>query len=232
MTYSEYIPFQQNAQQAWGHGGQFGQGGQGWGHQGGLGQAAFGGQGYGGSGGWQQNYGGAPWQQRGLSPHEVGEIVRHLAPLLPMIVNQAQQPHAAFGQQNYGGGFGGGWQQGYGGGFGGFGQGQRYLSQHDVGEVVRQILPALPQIVSMLQGQQQQGPFGQYGNAMYGGGQHFGGLGSLGQAAYGNMGNAWGGAQRQFGQGDIGEVVRQLSAVLPQVISNLQAFNQQQQRAG
>lgn len=230
MTYSEYIPFQQNAQQAWGHGGQFGQGGQGWGHQGGLGQAAFGGQGYGG-GGWQQNYGGAPWQQRGLSPHEVGEIVRHLAPLLPMIVNQAQQPHAAFGQQNYGGGFGG-WQQGYGGGFGGFGQGQRSLSQHDVGEVVRQILPALPQIVSMLQGQQQQGPFGQYGNAMYGGGQQFGGLGSLGQAAYGNMGNAWGGAQRQFGQGDIGEVVRQLSAVLPQVISNLQAFNQQQQRAG
>jgi len=220
MTYSEYIPFQQNAQQGWGHGGSFGQGGQGWGHQGGLGQAAFGQQGFGqqgfgGAGGWQQNYGGAPWQQRGLSPHEVGEIVRHLAPLLPMIVNQAQQPHAAFGQQNFGGGFGS-WQQGYGGGgFGGFGQGQRYLSQHDVGEMVRQILPALPQIVSMLQGQ-------------YGGAQQYGGLG---QAAYGNMGNAWACAQRQSGQGDIGEVVRQLSAVLPQVISNLQAFNQQQQRA-
>lgn len=252
MSHSEYIPFQQNPQfgQAWGYAG--GQGGQGWGQglghgigQGfGLGQAAFGQEGYGqqgfgGIGGWQ-GYGqqgwGSPWQ-RSVSQQDVGEIVRHLVPLLPLIVNQAQQPHAAFG---YGGGFGQGWGQG-GWGQQGWGQGPRYLSQQDVHEVVRQILPALPQIVNALQGQQ----YGQFGSAIYGGlggqgqfgGQgHFGGQGPygqhpLGQAAFGNVGNAWGyGGQRQLGQVEVAEIVRQLTAVLPQLISNLQAYNQQQQR--
>lgn len=224
MSYSEYISHQQNPQ--------FGQFGQGWG----LGQAAFGQQGPGGwqqgGGGWQQGYGAGPWQ-RSFSQPDVGEIVRHLVPLLPLIVNQAQQPHAAFGY-GYGSGIGGGL------GGGGFGQGQRYLSQQDVGEVVRQLLPVIPQIVSLLQGQQH----GQFANAIFGGqgwGNAFGGQGGygqggfgqgpLGQAAFGNVGNAWGGQQRQLNQADVGEIVRHLTAVLPQVIGNLQAFNQQQQRA-
>lgn len=224
MSHNEYIPFQQNQQpgQGWGFGG--GQG-QGWGQGHGLGQAAFGQQGFGqqGFGGWQQGsgWGGAPWQ-RSVSQQDVGEIIRHLVPLLPHIVNQAQQPHAAFG---YGSGFGGGGfgQQGWGQSQQGWGQGPRYLSQQDVHEVVRQILPALPQIVNALQGQQQGG----FGSAIYGG--QGGGWGGLGQAAFGNAGNGYGG-QRQLNQIDVGEVVRQLSSVLPQVISNLQAFNQQQQR--
>jgi hypothetical protein len=230
MFHSEYIPFQQNPQygQSWGLGG----GQAGWGQGLGLGQAAFGQQGYGqqgygGMGGWQQGYGwggGSPWQ-RSFSQQDVGEIVRHLVPLLPFIVNQAQQPHAAFGYGGYGGGMGGFGQQGW---SQGWGQG-RYLSQQDVHEVVRQILPALPQIVSALQGQQQ-APFG---SAIYGalGAQGLYGQPPLGQAAFGNIGSSWGyGGQRQLGQGDVAEIVRHLTAVLPQVISNLQAFNQQQQQ--
>jgi hypothetical protein len=244
MSFNEYNPSHQN--QGWGFGGGSGWGqgqgqnyGQGLGQNFGLGQAAFGQQGFGGVGGWQ-GYGqqgwGSPWQ-RSFSQQDVGEIVRHLVPLLPLIVNQAQQPHAAFGY-GQGGGFGQGWgQQNQ-----GWGQGPRYLSQQDVHEVVRQILPALPQIVNALQGQHQ----GQYGSAAYGG--QFGGqgpyggqfgqglqalFGGLGQAAYGNAGgNAWGwGGQRQLGQGDVGEIVRHLTAILPQVIGNLQAHNQQQRGA-
>ncbi len=240
MSFNEYNPSHQNPQ-AWGFGGGSGWGqgqgygqnyGQGAGQGFGLGQAAFGQQGFGGVGGWQ-GYGqqgwGSPWQQRSFSQQDVGEIVRHLVPLLPLIVNQAQQPHAAFGY-GQGGGFGGGFGQGWGQNQG-WGQGPRYLSQQDVHEVVRQILPALPQIVNALQGQHQ----GQYGSAAYGGqfgGQGLHGLfGGLGQAAYGNVGgNAWGG-QRQLGQGDVGEIVRHLTAILPQVIGNLQAFNQQQRGA-
>lgn len=229
MSYSEYIPFSQNPQlgQAWGQAGPIGQGwGLGSGLGSGLGQAAFGQQGFGGwqqGGGWQPGYGlGAPWQRQ-FSQQDVGEIVRHLVPLLPMIVNQAQQPHAAFGY-----GYGSGIGSGFGGGFG---QG-RYLSQQDVHEVVRQILPVIPQIVSLLQGQQQ----GPLASAMYGGlgwgGQGGYGQYPLGQAAFGNVGNVWGyGGQRQLNQAEVGEIVRHLTAVLPQVISNLQAFNQQQQRA-
>lgn len=257
MSFNEYNPSHQNPQ-AWGFGGGSGWGqgqGQGYGHGAGLGQnfgqnvglgqAAFGQQGFGGVGGWQ-GYGqqgwGSPWQQRSFSQQDVGEIVRHLVPLLPLIVNQAQQPHAAFGY-GQGGGFGGGFGQGWNNQNQGWGQGPRYLSQQDVHEVVRQILPALPQIVNALQGQHQ----GQYGSAAYGGqfggqgpfgGQGLQGLqalfgGGLGQAAYGSNtgGGAWGyGGQRQLGQGDVGEIVRHLTAILPQVIGNLQAFNQQQQR--
>jgi hypothetical protein len=223
---------------AWGIGAQLGQP-QAWGY--GLGQAAFGQQNYGGIGGWGQGQGwGNPWQQRQLSQQDVGEIVRQLLPYLPQVVAQAQ-PQAAFG---HGG-------QGYGAfgpnqGFGGFGPGQRQLSPQDVNEVVRQILPVIPQIVNLLQGQQ-----GPYANAIYGTGigWHQGNqqgwgqgnnpnlfgqyqqspFGPLGQAAFGNVGGY--GHQRQLNPQDVGEIVRQLAGALPQLIANLQALNQQQQRA-
>jgi hypothetical protein len=189
----------------------------------GLGQAAYGqfGQpniGAWGQGGWGQGgWGGqAGWGQRQLSQQDVGEVVRQLVPLLPVVLAQAQQqPMAAFG-------------------YGGYNQGPRMLTPHDVNEVVRQILPIVPQIVGLLQGGQ-----AGYGGA-YGG---FGGLGHIGQpfqpqfafgqlgmqpfhSAYGG-GQGWGQPHRQLTQQDVGEVVRQLTAAIPQVINNLQAFNQQ-----
>jgi hypothetical protein len=144
------------------------------------------------------------------------------------VLAQAQQPMAAFG---YGGGYGGA-----------FNQGPRMLTQHDVNEVVRQILPIVPQIVSLLQsGQSPQqaghgglGPMGQtfYGQPFqpqFASAQFpFGQMGiQPSQSAYGG-GQGWGHApQRQLTQHDVGEVVRQLTAAIPQVINNLQAFNQQ-----
>jgi hypothetical protein len=222
---------------SWGLGAPLGQQ-QGWGY--GLGQAAFGQQNYGGPGGWGQNQGwGNQWQQRQLSQQDVGEIVRQLLPYLPQVVAHAQ-PQAAFG-------LGG---QGYSAfgpnqGLGGFG-GQRQLSPQDVNEVVRQILPVIPQIVNLLQGQQspyasaiygtgigwnaqgnQQG-WGQGGNPNIFGQQSP--FGPLGQAAFGNAGGGYG-QQRQLNPQEVGEIVRHLTAALPQVIANLQAINQQQQRA-
>jgi hypothetical protein len=128
----------------------------------------------------------------------------------------------------------------------GFGPGQRQLSPQDVNEVVRQILPVIPQIVNLLQGQQspyasaiygtgigwnaqgnQQG-WGQGGNPNIFGQQSP--FGPLGQAAFGNAGGGYG-QQRQLNPQEVGEIVRHLTAALPQVIANLQAINQQQQRA-
>jgi hypothetical protein len=133
-------------------------------------------------------------------------VVRQIVPLLPVMLAQAQQPMAAFG-------------------YGGYSQGPRMLGPQDVNEVVRQILPIVPQIVSALQGGQGLHPAG------YGG---YGGFGQFGQSFYGQPflaafggGQGWGQPQRQLSQQDIGEVVRQLTAAIPQVISNLQAFNQQ-----
>lgn len=193
----------------------------------GLGQAAFGQQNFGGAG-WSQGQGfGNPWQRQ-LSPQDVGEIVRQLVPYLPQVVAQAQQPQAAYG-------FGGFNQGGFGQG-GGFGQ--RHLSQHDVNEVVRQILPVIPQIVSLLQGQQQpyaSAIYGGYGNSaqQQGWGNNPYAQGNFGQqqspfglAAFGNAGGY--GQNRQLNQADVNEVVRQLTAALPQVIANLQALNQNQ----
>ncbi len=183
--------------------------------------------------------------QRQLSQQEVGDVVRQLVPLLPQILAQAQQqPQAAFGY--------------------GFGQTQqRMLTQQDVNEVVRQILPIVPQIVGLLQGQIPQ----QAATAMYGGFGTQGTTGSLGQmtgaynpftqqmsgqhpftqhpfaqtmmqqpfgqqglpsfqAAFGGQGG-WGQQSRQLTQQDVGEVVRQLVSVIPQVIGNLQSFTQQ-----
>ncbi|HEX3993075.1 MAG TPA: hypothetical protein VHX39_18030, partial [Acetobacteraceae bacterium] len=100
--------------------------------------------------------------------------------------------------------------------------------------VVRQILPIVPQIVGMLQNQ----PQAQYGGLP--GGLGFGqfGLGQSGlghsaqnfgaQAAFGGpSGFGFGQQQRQLTQQDVADITRQLIGVIPQVIGNLQAFNQQ-----
>jgi hypothetical protein len=76
----------------------------------------------------------------------------------------------------------------------GWGQQQRQLSQHDVNEVVRQLLPALPQIIA-----QAQNPF----------------TAGIGHAAYGQM-------PRQLSQQDVNEVVRQLLPFVPQIVGTLQ----------
>jgi hypothetical protein len=138
-------------------------------------------------------------QQPQLSQHDVSEVVRQLLPALPQIVAQAQQPYAAIGNAAYG-------------------QTARQLSQQDVNEVVRQILPFVPQIVGMLQGQPQLqhaamlgGPFGQSPQF---------------QSAFGGPA-AWGQPQRQLTQQDVGDITRQLVGLIPQVIGNLQALNQQ-----
>src|SRR6266576_1786571 len=245
MTY--YDTLQQNL----GHNSQFGQfGQQPWGafgsqagqpYGGGFGQAAYGQQhgqyggqqpfgafgynpGWGGQPmGWgQQQWGG---QQRQLSQQDVNEVVRQLIPSLPQILAQAQQPYGAIGHAA-------------------FGQAPRQLTQQDVNEVVRQLLPIVPQIVGMLQNQPQmqyaamqggQG-FGQQGLGQYGLGQFGQGnpLQNLGaqfgvpqyQSAFGAPA-AWGQQQRQLTQQDVADITRQLIGVIPQVIGNLQALNQQ-----
>lgn len=197
----------------------------------GLGQAAYGqfgqpnigawGQGAWGQGGW----GGQMGWGRHLSQQDVGEVVRQLVPLLPVVLAQSQQPMAAFGY----------------GGFGGYGQGPRMLTPQDVNEVVRQILPIVPQIVGLLQGGHPAGyggygGLGQFGQPIYG--QPFQPQFASAQLPFGQMGIppylaafggglGWGQPQRHLTQQDVGEVVRQLTAVIPQVITNLQAFNQQ-----
>src|SRR6266852_1606770 len=154
-------------------------------------------------------------QQRQLSQQDVSEVVRQLVPALPQILAQAQQPHAAIGYAAYG-------------------QAPRQLSQQDVNEVVRQVLPIVPQIVGMLQGQPQLqyaamqggpglGQFGQ-GNPLQNFGAQFGA--PQYQSAFGAPA-AWGQQQRQLTQQDVAEVTRQLIGVIPQVIGNLQALNQQ-----
>jgi hypothetical protein len=150
---------------------------------------------------------------------------------LPHILAQAQQPHGALGYAAYGQ------------------QQQRPLTQQDVNEVVRQLLPILPQIVGALQGQPQwqqaamyggAGPWGQLGSGNLGqnlGGQFpfaalpqqqpFGQFGPQFQAAFGGASSL---GQRQLTQQDVADVTRQLAALIPQVIGNLQAFNQNPQR--
>jgi hypothetical protein len=223
----------------------------------GFAQAAFGPQGYGspfgqlGMGGFGQGgYGQQPnWgmqsgygQQRQLTPLDVAEVARQLAPL---VAQAQQQPLAAFG-------------------YGPSGQQQRLLSQQDVADVVRQILPILPQIVGALQQQgggagqpgamsgqigfgqgfmghhqHTQNPFGQaFGNPQQFGqmGQPFGQMGQpsgqMGwpgaQAAYGAPQN-WASTQpqRQLTPQDITEVARHLASMLPQANGAGQSFGQQ-----
>lgn len=200
----------------------------------GLGQAAYGQQiGQPNIGGW--GLGGGWGQQRQLSPYEVGDVVRQLVPLLPQLLAQAQQqPQAAFGPgQSLG--FGHGYGQPY-------GQFGRQLTQQDINEVVRQLLPMLPQIVGTLQGQGphaaamyggwgqslgSQYPLGQFGNPFQQ--QWFGQQGPQQMAAFGpsqfGSSQQWG--ARQLTQQDVNEVARQLVGIIPQVIASLQAFGQQ-----
>ena len=166
-----------------------------------------------------------------------------MVPALPQILAQAQQPYGAIGHAAYG-------------------QAPRQLSQQDVNEVVRQLLPIVPQIVGMLQNQPQlqyaamlggqgfgQQGFGQQGFGQQGLGQQGLGQQGLGQQGFGQQGlgqqglgqfgqggpqfqsafgaqSGWG-QQRQLTQQDVADVARQLIGVIPQVIGNLQAFNQQ-----
>jgi hypothetical protein len=130
-------------------------------------------------------------------------------------------------------------------GYAAYGQTPRQLSPQDVSEVVRQILPIVPQIVGMLQSQPQM-----QHSAMHGGpGQsQFGGLGQqfgLGYPTQPQPAQMWGtqfgapqfqaafggatgfGQQRQLTQQDVADITRQLIGVIPQVIGNLQAYGQQ-----
>jgi hypothetical protein len=84
---------------------------------------------------------------------------------------------------------------------------QRQLSQQDVNEVVRQLIPALPQILA-----QAQSPFGGMGYAAYG------------QAPFGQ-------GQRQLSPQDVNEVVRQLLPIVPQIVGMLQGQPQMQHAA-
>ena len=192
----------------------------------GLGQAAYGqqayGQQYGQYGAQQPPIGAFGWgaqpqglgqqqpqwwgqQQRQLSQQDVSEVVRQLLPVLPQILAQTQQPHAALGYAAYG-------------------PAPRLLSQQYVNEVVKQILPIVPQIVGMLQGQPQlqyaalQGGLSPFGQQQFGGPQF--------QSAFGAP-SLGGQPQRQLSQQDVADVTRQLVGLIPQVIGNLQAFNQQ-----
>lgn len=79
-----------------------------------------------------------------------------------------------------------------------WGQQQRQLSQYDVSELVRQLLPALPQILA----QAQQPPM------------------AMGYAAYGQM-------PRLLSQQDVNEVVRQILPFVPQIVGMLQGQPQQ-----
>jgi hypothetical protein len=169
----------------------------------GLGQAAYG-QGLGYNSTWgAQPLGWVQQQQRQLSQHDVNEVVRQLLPALPQIIAQAQNPYAGMGYAAA------------------YGQVPRQLSQLDVNEVVRQILPFVPQIVGTLQGQ----PHLQYG-AMQGGA-----LGQFGwpqfQPAFGTPMSGGQQPQRQLSQQDVADITRQLVGLIPQVIGNLQAANQQ-----
>ncbi len=186
--------------------------------------------------------------QRQLSPQDVGDVVRQLLPILPQIVAQAQQPQL---------------------GYAAYGQPQRQLSPLDVNEIVRQLIPVVPQIIGLLQQGQPQmqhaAMYGGYGATPFGqsnfatgfaGQQPFGSHFGLGQnpfqqfqqslfgqfgqpawpyaqAAYGPQGSQgywaspWGQPQRQLTQQDAAEVARRLVGLIPQVIGNLQSFNQQ-----
>jgi hypothetical protein len=118
---------------------------------------------------------------------------------------------AAYGGQQYGpfggqptlGAFGYGWGgQPTGWGQQQWGGQQRQLSQQDVNEVVRQLIPALPQILA-----QAQTPFA-----------------GVGYAAYGQ-------APRQLSPQDVNEVVRQLLPIVPQIVGMLQSQPQMQHAA-
>jgi hypothetical protein len=99
-----------------------------------------------------------------------------------------------FGQPNIGALGQGIWGQGTGWGVQPPAYGQRQLTQQDVGEVVRQLVPLLPQIVA--QAQQPMAAFSGVGYGPY--------------------------QQRLLTQQDVNEVVRQILPILPQIVGALQ----------
>jgi len=107
---------------------------------------------------------------------------------------QGYAPWAGHGLAAYGQPFG---QQPFGAQGIGWGQ-QRQLSQQDVGDVVRQLVPLLPQI--LMQAQHAPAAFGY-------GGQN--------QNQFGQFG-------RQLTQQDVNEVVRQILPMVPQIVGTLQ----------
>jgi hypothetical protein len=206
-----------------------------YGMQPGTGAFGYNAGGWGGQWGAQPQWSGLP--QRQLSQQDVNELVRQLLPALPQIIAQAQQPHPALANAA-------------------FSPMSRTLSQQDVNDVVRQLLPLLPQIVGALQGPQLQhlaihggaGGWNQYQNPSAAFQQQpyqqpfqqpyqqswlsqFGQFGAPQfQSAFGNSqpwAQQWGQPQRQLSQQDVTEVTRQLVGLIPQVISSLQAVNQQ-----
>lgn len=178
MTY--YDTLQQNLA----HGSPFGQSGpQQWG------SGAFGSQG-GQQQGGQQYGGGGPGLGQAAYGQQYGQF--------------GGQP--TFGAFGYGPGWGGqtGWgqQPGQQPGQQTWGGQQRQLSPQDVNEVVRQLVPALPQILA-----QAQTPFA-----------------GMGYAAYGQ-------APRQLSPQDVSEVVRQILPIVPQIMGMLQSQPQMQHSA-
>jgi hypothetical protein len=105
-------------------------------------------------------------------------------------LGQSALGQGVFGQGISGQGMGGTFQPGWGQ--------HRQLSQQDIGEVVRQLVPLLPHIVA-----QAQQPLAAFG---------YGGIG------YGPNANQ----QRQLTQQDVNEVVRQILPILPQILGSSQ----------
>jgi hypothetical protein len=169
---------------------------------------------------WQPNNGaqggfGAPWghQQRQLSQQDVGDVVRQILPLLPQIIAQAQ-PQAAYGN-NAGAQFNPWNQQGnFQQSGNNWGQQGRVLSQQDVNEVVRQILPVLPQIAHALQGHQHH--------------QHLGFANQSGQNPFNQGGfnqNPY--TQAGFNQGGFGQAFAGQQNPLQNLFGQQQGFGQQ-----
>jgi hypothetical protein len=107
---------------------------------------------------------------------------------------QTYGPGYGFGQAAYGQQFG----QPNMGAWGSWGQ-HRQLSQNEVGDVVRQLVPLLPQLIAQAQ-QQPQAALG------FGGG----------------FGQGYGQLPKFLTQQDVNEVVRQILPVLPQIVGMLQ----------
>jgi hypothetical protein len=84
---------------------------------------------------------------------------------------------------------------------------QRQLSQQDVSEVVRQLLPALPQILAQAQSPQMATGYAAHGQAPYGQ------------------------APRTLSQQDVNDVVRQILPIVPQIVGMLQGQPQPQYAA-
>jgi hypothetical protein len=106
------------------------------------------------------------------------------------------QPYGQYGSQQFGQPFGAFGQMGGVGIQSPWALQQRHLTPQDASEVVRQLVPLLPQIIAQAQ-QQPQAAFG-----------------------YGGFG------QRMLTQQDVNEVVRQILPIVPQIVAQLQGQSQ------